>query len=69
MLVTKKTIEKKTGKTWTTESIIDSDIVNVLLNDDMIAKYLFKSPQIKIKYLYGGRILVNYCNGTRAIYE
>lgn len=69
MLITKKTIYKKDGKQWKIENIIDSSIVNILLNDDLIAKHLFKSSMIKsIKYQYG-KIYVNYGNNTKAVYE
>ena len=69
MTITKKTIEKKTGKAWTIDDVIDSNIVNVLFNDDMIAKYLFKSDMIKSVKYQAGRIVVYYGNGYRAIYE
>lgn len=69
MLITKKTIYKKDGKQWKIDDIIDSNIVNILLNDDMIAKHLFKSNMIKsIRYKYG-KIYVNYGNNTKAVYE
>ena len=69
MTITRKTFERKTGGKWTVESIIDSNVANILLNDDMISKYLFKSPEIKsIKYGYG-KIIVNYSSVYRAIYD
>ena len=69
MYITKKTIQKKQGKKWENDSVIDSNIVNILLNDDMIAKYIMHSNMVKtIKYSYG-TIIVDYGNGYRAIYE
>lgn len=69
MFITKKTIEKKQGKKWVIDSVIDNNVVNVLLNDDLLSKYVLKGNMIKtVKYSYG-KIIVNYGNGTRAIYE
>lgn len=68
MTITKKTIYKKQGTRWIIDSVITSDIVNILLNDDMIAKYLYKYNDIRIKKGYGC-IVVNYRNNTKAIYE
>lgn len=69
MLVTRKTIEKKQGKKWILDAVIDSNVVNILLNDDMIAKYLFKSNMIKSVKYSAGKIIINYGNGYRAIYD
>lgn len=69
MYITQKTIYKKQGKKWIIDDIISTEIVHILLNDDLIAKHLLKSSMVKsIKYSYG-KIFVNYGNDTKAVYE
>lgn len=69
MYITQKTIYKKQGKKWIIDDIINTEIVHILLNDDLIAKHLLKSNMVKsIKYSYG-KIFVNYGNDTKAVYE
>lgn len=68
MTITRKAFQEKQGEKWINTDIIDSDIVNILLNDDLIAKYLFKVQGTKIQYQYG-KIIVTYSNKLRAIYD
>ena len=69
MTITRKTIEKKTGKKWILDDVINSDVVNILLNDDMVGKYLFKSNMVQRITYQAGKIVVYYGNGYRAIYD
>ena len=68
MIITRKTFQEKQGKKWIDTDVIDSDIVNILLNDDLIAKYLFKAQGTKIQYQYG-KIIITYSDKVRAIYD
>lgn len=68
MLYTKRTLERKQGKKWVTEDISENgEYINIMLVDELTAKYLFKT-NLRIKYQYG-KITVNYTNDFRAVYE